>query len=106
MPARSLLLITEKLTIMAKLNFEKLSQKIGELLREISNLKTNLKEKEGLVLQKENIIREHKETIQQLKRDLLFQQGANEKLREEKILCEEEIGMLKKKMARKKVKTD
>ncbi|MFU8842546.1 MAG: hypothetical protein ACNA7V_01930 [Bacteroidales bacterium] len=91
---------------MAKLNFEKLSQKIGELLREISNLKTNLKEKEGLVLQKENIIREHKETIQQLKRDLLFQQGANEKLREEKILCEEEIGMLKKKMARKKVKTD
>jgi chromosome segregation ATPase len=91
---------------MANLNFKKLSEKIGDLLNEISSLETNLKVKEELVLQKEKNIRENEETIQQLKRDLLYQQSANEKLREEKIRCEEELGELKAKIAKKKVKAD
>jgi activator of HSP90 ATPase len=91
---------------MANLNFEKLNQKIGDLLREISILKINLNEKEKLVLQKESTIRDIEETVQQLKSDLLFQQSANIKLREEKTLCEEELGKLKKKEAKKKVKAD
>jgi hypothetical protein len=90
---------------MANLTFKKLSEKIGDLLNEISILKTNLKLKEELVLQKEKTILENEEAMQQLKRDLLYQQSSYEKLREEKIRCEDELGKLKAKGVKKKLKT-